>query len=1482
MRNWLLIIPLCLAFVPGKLFPQNGLDQETDFSYYTLPLPLPFLEQRIYRLEWWGHPGRTYFTQASVDLVNWSYFPEIDSGNDNLLWFEVPEDGDKIFLRLQYSDQSTQDPFSADFDGDHISNWDEIRMAPVQGDPLDDSSNDGDLIPDDWERFHNLDTTIADGDLHSDEDRLTNYEEFLYGTDPRDADSDDDYLSDDWEVSYSLNPLVDEGATLLDSDGDGLQNYIESTANTNPFQVDTDGDLLPDQWEFLNGTDPTVDDAESDGDGDGLVNSLEYANNLNPSLWDTDNDGLSDGDEVLIHNTLGDIEDSDGDGWIDGSEVLANSSPLDDSSVPNPVIRILSGNGQVAAAGTQVQGPFQFSVETADGTPLPKAPIALSGASPNFSQDGGRFLVADQASQQGPAVPGEYVFLEVEQVSLAADNLGQVLGIRNPVFLKIPSLANVDDVIDVSVQSGGSSSLLQATVVSLLDAPVTPPSNLSASLTDAQTNTYQVDWTNSVTTGPGYIIDVQLNNGSWVTLGTASPTSSSFSALVPSGITNPNFRITGNNSNSSPSAQSIPMESRFAEFELGQCYPFNLNTKCQVLVEMNTEVKLWDLGTWTSIAPPSNLDWDIDFYDLNNNGSMLGYELIGDGEYVIWDNPASPVLNRVRNFNGLSEVFMAFFSGFDDRQRVYGSVDWSGIGGGAEISFIGDNALLEASQSSSPSAEFWGLTPGIHNGSGDFVGTYHEWSPSVAEFFTRRKEGGNFEILDFMPVAIGKDGTTLGLEHDLNPIDWQFDTGNIGDELIVDDGVSRLKIPLSEFAAGPDWGTGISTGNPDGSWYSHSSGFLIHSDMAEKEQFVVGPGALFKRLFSEQGVALGFQKYTMPEGFIPTDVSENGMIVGYRLDENDNPQGLLLLDIKLAVDADRSGTEVDPGIEFGGNDSTSEVNPYYFWINNDTDSGSDDLAEDLEPTSADSLNGQINCSRDLEDFSRLWLDVARIQDKLQSGEMRLGLKWQNITEGNPGIRLFKAVESDGGMKYLTDEAVANLQKSTAPPSPYLSIAMGTSSFGGPYQQVTIDTSESGYFFSPDFWNDLSPDGIEHFLFEGVSEGKGELVITLQGETPGPYQDLVMEMKGVWIHLMDIKEMYQHFTVATPDNTFMGEENFNPSPSAVEINDVSETDLDAFGFEEDYILFVHGWRMKAWERRYFAETAFKRLYWQGYKGRFGFFSWPTEWTSRPWGTAITDTENYMRSDHKARLSGQGLAGTMNNLMVAYGGQLSIFAHSMGNIVVSEGLRQGGQTRTFVACQAASAARAYDATGPEHLTSNRIYDALSGKSYGVGNLAAWMASLDQHPDVFANYPPTGDVYYKGIRPSAIQIINHHNRLDDALAWWLAGQAKKPNGAYYYDSANDDWYNATWSDPESILLFPDDTYEIFARAAEPDSVPLGASVVSGFATGGEISGNRNLQTLHGFQDGDEDHSAQFRSTIQRRWDYWNGLLVDFGINP
>lgn len=266
---------------------------------------------------------------------------------------------------------------------------------------------------------------------------------------------------------------------------------------------------------------------------------------------------------------------------------------------------------------------------------------------------------------------------------------------------------------------------------------------------------------------------------------------------------------------------------------------------------------------------------------------------------------------------------------------------------------------------------------------------------------------------------------------------------------------------------------------------------------------------------------------------------------------------------------------------------------------------------------------------------------------------------------------------------------------------------------------------------------------------------------------------------------------------------------------------------------------------------------------------------------------------MRSDAKAMASGVGLASKLQDLNNDCGANVFVFAHSMGNLVASEALRNGPTVNVFIASQAASVACAYDATGPEILTADLIEQQLDGRGI-AGSAGENFHKLDFHPRVFASYPPTGEPYYKGAGNNAT-IVNYHNRQDDALAWWLIVQSRKPNAEY---RLNGTIWEKGHMEPVLVgssvqLVFvadrtlsftgdtsSDDTFEIFARAAEAGSTPLGASVAEGFSTGIEINRNFDLNEEVDFQDGPEDHSAQFRSTIIRQSNYWERLLFDFGL--
>lgn len=139
----------------------------------------------IYSLYWWARPGNTYFVQHSEDLTNWIYFSDIRTGADAILGHNFQTNADKFFMRLRSSTIPTNDPFNADFDGDHVSNQNELAQGT---DPLASLDSDSDGLANDWEFFHGLNPFDSQGSQGAagdpDGDGIANLQEFLYGFDP--------------------------------------------------------------------------------------------------------------------------------------------------------------------------------------------------------------------------------------------------------------------------------------------------------------------------------------------------------------------------------------------------------------------------------------------------------------------------------------------------------------------------------------------------------------------------------------------------------------------------------------------------------------------------------------------------------------------------------------------------------------------------------------------------------------------------------------------------------------------------------------------------------------------------------------------------------------------------------------------------------------------------------------------------------------------------------------------------------------------------------------------------------------------------------------------------------------------------------------------------------------------------------------------------------------------------------------------------
>jgi hypothetical protein len=619
------------------------------------------------------------------------------------------------------------------------------------------------------------------------------------------------------------------------------------------------------------------------------------------------------------------------------------------------------------------------------------------------------------------------------------------------------------------------------------------------------------------------------------------------------------------------------------------------------------------------------------------------------------------------------------------------------------------------------------------------------------------------------------------------------------------------------------------------------------------------------------GLSSGQRTVTLyVEGVVPTTAGAQDGRIAFELDP-DGPSGsapfaeldatrVSVTPLQLAVDANRDGMIVFlPETA----DLTSVQRPYRFWLNDDVDrdspdgTGPIDSAEDQQPGSVDGSDGYINGLRDLEDFTRVhvkfdctWLAA------LQSGTNTLTFEWRNVQPGTaPGLRLFRAVEQDGGTNYLFNETVGAQQKNEAG----LGIERVT-----PEAALTLPVAQ--------YWQQLgtlNPPDVLHFLFEATGAGAGELVAVVSNTVN---HTVLAESPPVHVRLASVTNLFEHYTVANFGNGDGWYHNDKNAWSQIPTNasHVAGARTYAPGDPEDpdYVLFVHGWRMLPWDRVAFAATAYKRLWWQGYKGRFGLYSWPTDYVELP-GGLLDAPENYYRSERRAWHSAVGLRNLLRSLDQQYPGRAGLCAHSMGNIVASEALRQHGVesgqpvVRAYLAMQAASVAHAYDAVNPETTETNSSTDTA---------------------EVYASYPPIGLPYFTGMKFAVgrtllgrYRTFNYHNHEDYALGTlsWMANQDLKPAAGYHYNKltgAWSDWFN------QRTLNITNDVYKIYAYVAEARSRALGAAAgYEGYTVTNQIGAAVDLNARFSFGANRYEHSAQFRSTIQRRSSFWQAAMND-----
>jgi hypothetical protein len=554
---------------------------------------------------------------------------------------------------------------------------------------------------------------------------------------------------------------------------------------------------------------------------------------------------------------------------------------------------------------------------------------------------------------------------------------------------------------------------------------------------------------------------------------------------------------------------------------------------------------------------------------------------------------------------------------------------------------------------------------------------------------------------------------------------------------------------------------------------------------------------------------------------------------------------------RIAVDANRDGA-----IAFDASDATSSQVPYRFWLNDDDDGFPQDEDDHVSSTRKDYEDLVITSRRDLEDFARIHVYLGGLEDAVTNGQIFVGLKWKSTT-GAPAINIYKAVEADGGTKYLTDLATASQQAAA------LHVVRNKD---GAY--TSVDTSGT-FVFNPDFWSGLNASGGKKYLiFEGAGIGSGQLEIVLLK----PDGTEIGEGLGVWFDLKSIKSLYQRVKVTPRDPNgiqapFMAG-NFDANGSGSETSDDGYPFVAPADEAKTALVFVHGSNISYETSKSHAETMFKRLWWRGYKGRLVLFYWDT--LVGPWDGTVP--AHYNLNEYRALKYGWALKNYVETGLPADYAH-NVIGHSMGNAVIASALR---------AREAVNGSTIPGMTARNVVLMNAAVSASSFQS-GAATLPE-LASLENPqttPDTI------GQLGYRGMAETGINatLFSVYNINDYALGWWVTNQRNRkpedlrnPFSSYGTITTYPRQYTWTttgggqlwdWSNFSSgpvRIRYVDDISESMAFIARSRTAATGRMNVGGSVSDDFNVGEGSTQMPDQFGDIREDHSGAFTRKIQQ----------------
>ena len=412
-------------------------------------------------------------------------------------------------------------------------------------------------------------------------------------------------------------------------------------------------------------------------------------------------------------------------------------------------------------------------------------------------------------------------------------------------------------------------------------------------------------------------------------------------------------------------------------------------------------------------------------------------------------------------------------------------------------------------------------------------------------------------------------------------------------------------------------------------------------------------------------------RFAVPAGWelqemAPT-LSDTGQLLG-RLKQVSTSAGALLaaaeqttvpalfLHAQLAVDNDRDG-EINPGRM---SDRATAGRPYRLWINDDDDSGDvggDDIPDGTKPT-ANFKDGVVNGTRDLVDFFPVFLDIKDLLEALPPGTpYRYRLKH---AAGALNF-VYTSLSRDRAQAYQRE--------------------LLTSGFGDTFSSaagsaVTHPVTADGTDLSSAFLDGIKTAGWGVILVEGRGVTDEPLRLCVEQADGTIVAELKLELR-----IRRVEDMFRHLNLRAAVKNYDGTPAVPSDPGAgTRMTDPVDALPDA-NSNGKYFVFVHGYNVDGAEARGWDSELFKRMYALGSRARFVGVSWN--------GSTGAD---YHRAVFHAFQTGDLLNQALG---LPAGADVTVAAHSLGNVVVSQAIQSGGFSPSrYYMLNAAVPLEAYD--------------------------------------------------------------------------------------------------------------------------------------------------------------------------------------------